>query len=387
MKKCVLWFCMPFFCLCACGGADKEDSIVADTLKHGVLQRASEDLTKPPITITSFIAERSQGDKHDFYSEGDYWWPDSTNLSGPYVRRDGQTNPDNFVAHRKAMVEFSSIVGNLTSAYLLTKDRKYADAVMTHVRAWFMDKDTYMRPSLLYAQAIKGVVSGRGIGIIDTVHLMEVAQSLCKLEEAGVLSGEISKGSKKWFSEYLRWISTHPYGLDEMKAKNNHGTCWVMQAAVFAKYVGDETMLSYCRTRYTNDLLPRQMAGNGSFPLELARTKPYGYSLFNLDAMATICQTLSTPGNDLWHYTTPDGKSIGKGIDFIYPYVIDKNTWPYAHDIMYWEDWPVAHPFLVFGGINLNKPDWLTAWIGQEHFPQVEEVVRNLPVRNPLIWL
>ena len=73
--------------------------------------------------------------------------------------------------------------------------------------------------------------------------------------------------------------------------------------------------------------------------------------------------------------------------DFIYPYVVDKNTWPYAHDIMYWEDWPVAHPFLVFGGINLDKPDWLTTWVGLEHFPQVEEVVRNLPVRNPLIWL
>ena len=136
MRKYVLWLCVPLFCLCACV-AEKEDSIVADTLEHGVLQQASENLTKKPITITSFIAERSQGDKHDFYSEGDYWWPDSTNLSGPYVRRDGQTNPDNFVAHRKAMIEFSSVVGNLTSAYLFTKDRKYADAVIAHLYASF----------------------------------------------------------------------------------------------------------------------------------------------------------------------------------------------------------------------------------------------------------
>ena len=44
------------------------------------------------------------------------------------------------------------------------------------------------------------------------------------------------------------------------------------------------------------------MAEDGSFPLETARTKPYGYSLFNLDAMATICQTLSDKNDNLWTY-------------------------------------------------------------------------------------
>ena len=72
---------------------------------------------------------------------------------------------------------------NLTvHAYLLTKDKKYVEAVMKHVRAWFINEETLMRPSLQYAQAIKGIATGRGIGIIDTVHLMEVAQSLLQLE-------------------------------------------------------------------------------------------------------------------------------------------------------------------------------------------------------------
>ena len=40
-------------------------------------------------------------------------------------------------------------------------------------------------------------------------------------------------------------------------------------------------------------LIPKIREGpDGSFPQELARTKPYGYSLFNLDAMAIIAQTL-----------------------------------------------------------------------------------------------
>ena len=60
--------------------------------------------------------------------------------------------------------------------------------ILAHVRAWFVNESTKMNPNLQYAQAIKGIATGRGIGIIDTVHLMEVAQSLWQLEKLGVLS-------------------------------------------------------------------------------------------------------------------------------------------------------------------------------------------------------
>lgn len=371
----------------SCTSQKNDKEYVEDVLKRGILERATLNIQEEPVTITSFIAERSAGDVHDFYSEGDYWWPDSLNLDGPYIRRDGETNPDNFVAHRHAMIRFSSIVGNLTSAYLLTKDKKYVEAVMKHVRAWFINEETLMRPSLQYAQAIKGIATGRGIGIIDTVHLMEVAQSLLQLEKAGVLSEEDINGSKKWFSDYLKWMSTHPYGIDEMNAKNNHGTCWVMQAAVFARYVDDKDMIRFCSDRYKEVLLPNQMAEDGSFPRETARTKPYGYSLFNLDAMATICQTLSTTTDNLWIFSVDNTKNMLKGIDFIFPYVVDKTSWPFVHDVMYWDEWPVAHPFLIFGALQTGNKEWLSAWSELEHFPETDEVIRNLPVRNPLLWI
>lgn len=374
-----------FFLSCTSQKDNKE--YVEDILKTGVCERAVSNLSEEPVTITSFIAERSAGDAHDFYSEGDYWWPDPLNPDGAYIRRDGETNPDNFVAHRHAMIRFSSIVGNLTSAYLLTKDEIYAKAVIKHVRAWFIDAETRMRSNLQYAQAIKGIATGRGIGIIDTVHLMEVAQSLLRLEQAGVLPEDVITGSKKWFSDYLKWMSTHPYGIEEMNAKNNHGTCWVMQAAVFARYVDDKDMIEFCKNRYKQVILPHQMAEDGSFPRETARTKPYGYSLFNLDAMATICQTLSTTTDNLWEFSADHIKSIRKGIEFIFPYVVDKAAWPFAHDVMYWNEWPVAHPFLIFGALQTGNEEWLSVWAELEHFPETDEVVRNLPVRNPLLWI
>ena len=51
--------------------------------------------------MTAAHSPRSAGGLHDFFSEGDYWWPDPKNPDGPYIQRDGMTNPDNFVEHRQ----------------------------------------------------------------------------------------------------------------------------------------------------------------------------------------------------------------------------------------------------------------------------------------------
>jgi hypothetical protein len=172
-----------------------------------------------------------------------------------------------------------------------------------------------------------------------------------------------------------------------MNAENNHGTCWVMQVASFARFTNDEKLMSFCSDRFKKILLPNQMAADGSFPKEIRRTKPYGYSIFNLDAMATICQVLSTEKDDLWNYTTADGRSIKKGIEFLYPYIADKNKWPFQKDVMYWNEWPVAQPFLVFGANAYHQKEWFNTWKKLNHNPTVEEVLRNLPVRHPLIWM
>lgn len=356
-------------------------------LKKNILEQAGQNLVAEPQTVTSFRATRSAGTIHDFYSEGDYWWPDPKNPDGPYIRRDGETNPDNFVAHRHAMIRFSTIVANLTSAYLITGDHRYVEGVMKHVRAWFVQPDTRMNPSLLYAQAIKGRVTGRGIGIIDTIHLMEVTQSLLRLEERGALSEADLRDTKQWFRDYIAWLSTHPYGIDEMKAKNNHGTCWAMQVAAFARFVGNQEMLHFCRRQFKQVFMVSQMAEDGSFPQELARTKPYGYSLFNLDAMAVLCQILSTPEDNLWTYTTADGKCMRKAVDYMYPYVDDKEKWPFRKDVMYWDEWPVAQPAYLFAWKAFGDKKYYKVWEKYNHFPTNEEVIRNLPIRNPLIWL
>jgi len=355
--------------------------------RQRILAAAERYLHELPVTITAFSSPRSAGGPHDYFSEGDYWWPDPQNPSGPYIRRDGMSNPDNFVAHRHALIRLSLQVPTLTAAWLLTRDTHYAAHAAKHLRAWFLNPATVMHANLQYAQAIHGVTTGRGTGIIDTIHLVEVVRAIPFLEESGALSRPEIRGLRGWFDAYLDWMTTSKNGQEERDAKNNHGTCWLMQVAEFAAFTMNRGLSEFSRRRFKAVFVPEQIAANGSFPRELSRTKPYGYCLFNLDVMATVCQILSTPEDNLFFYALPDGRGFRMAMAFMFPFIADKKSWPYAHDVEYFDDWPVRQTSLLFAGIALSKPEYFDVWSRLDPEPTVEEIIRNYPIRQPLFWL
>ena len=365
---------------------DLKDEVV-EALKETEIARAKAYLSSVPITVTDAYCERSSGGINDFYSEGDYWWPNPENPGGAYHQRDGQTNPDNFTTHRHAMIRLSEIIATLTSAWLLTDDKVYADKALEHLNAWFVDSSTKMNPHLLYAQAIYGKVTGRGIGLIDAYHFVEVAQSVKIFSDKGGINAFQVEKIKLWFSEFLKWMTTHEYGISEMNWRNNHSVCWAATASSMAVLTDNKEVIELCTNRFKNILLPNQMADDGSFPLELKRTKPYGYSLFNIDAFCNIAQILSTHEDNLFDYETADGKSLKKGLEFIYPFVKDKSKWPFDQDIYIWEKWPVCHPALLFSALAFKNQKYLDTYLKLPAYPIHQEVIRNLPVRHPIIWL
>jgi hypothetical protein len=275
-----------------------------------VLRIAAKYLADSPTTVTSAQSKRSAGGPHDFFSEGDYWWPDPNNPDGPYIQRDGMTNPDNFVEHRKALMKLSVQAPALTAAWKLTHDRRYSDHAATHIRAWFVNENTRMNPNLQYAQAIHGKTTGRGTGVIDTIHLVEVARAIPFLAESGSLSPADFDGARKWFAEYANWMTTSKNGIEERDTKNNHATCWLMQVAAFAQLTGDRELLAYAADRFTNVILPGQIQPDGSQPLEITRTKPYGYCLFNLEALTTLSQICN-----IWP------PAVHNAIEYMFPYI------------------------------------------------------------------
>jgi hypothetical protein len=119
----------------------------------------------------------------------------------------------------------------------------------------------------------------------------------------------------------------------------------------------------------------------------LARTKPYAYSLFNLDVMAAICQIVSTPADSLWTFETSDGRSTRKPVEYMFPFIADKNSWPLPPDAQYFDQWPVRQPSLLFAGLAFSRAEYLKLWLRLNPDPDAEEVIRNFPIRQPLLWI
>src|SRR5438552_527681 len=138
--------------MCWSVAAQQTSFNVAAFDRQRILRAANQYLNEAPLTITSSHSPRSAGGMHDFFSEGDYWWPDSQNPGGPYIQRDGMSNPDNFVEHRRYLMRLSVQVPALVAAWKITKDKRFAAHAVRHLNAWFVDKDTRMNPSLLYSQ-------------------------------------------------------------------------------------------------------------------------------------------------------------------------------------------------------------------------------------------
>ena len=372
-----------------------------------IVHQAEAVLSARPYFITSVINPRSAGGPHDFSSEGDYWWPDPAHPDGPYSQRDGLTNPGNFVAHRQLLLGFARDFGALAAAYRLSGEERFAAAAVRLAHAWFVEPATRMNPNLLYSQAIKGRSTGRSIGVIDTLHLAEVALGIEALRGSKALTADENAALTGWFRDYLAWLRSHPYGVEESNARNNHGTCAWLQIACFARLTGDQATLAESRLRLKEILLPGQMAADGSFPEELRRTKPYGYSLFNLDVMTGLAVVCSSPGENMMTLALPDGRNLAKGVDWLAPFIADKNLWlksvhravagPNGEarptgdlvkpDVMFWDNWPVRQPCLLFGALAAGRPDWLKLWQSLDPDPQVEEIRRNFPIRNPVLWL
>jgi len=367
--------------------ASKVEVNVAEHDRVRILKLADEALSQKPLTITSDLAKYTTGGANDFYSNGDYWWPDPSKPDGvPYINRDGETNPNNFVAHRMAMRSTKDAVAALAAGYKLTGDDKYVAKAAELLKVFFIDAKTRMNPHLAFAQAVPGRTPGSKSGVIDGLHLVEIPVAIKTLEKSKAFDPELSKGLHAWFGEMNQWLLTHKNGVDEGESTNNHAVAYFLQVAVFSDFVGDKETLAKCRTKFKNVFINVQMAVDGSFPRETARTKPYAYSIFQLDNMVTLCKVLSTPEENLWNYEGPEGRSIKKAVAWLYPYLADKSTWPKKPDVMAWDGWPSRQPSLLFAGLAYNESKYIELWKKLPTDPTNLEVRRNIAITQPVLW-
>ena len=200
-----------------------------------ILLAADHALTQSPTPLTSIPAPHTPGTPHDFYSEAEDYWPDPAAPTGPYIVRTGPSNPAAFTAHRDALLNLGIAVPALTAAFVVTKDPRYATQAIAHLKAWFIDPATSMTPSLLYAQVVPPAKTGRFEGIVEAVHLAEVAQSLPFLATSDALTPDDLTALQKWFADYFDWLNTSRVAGLARDHKSHYGTSWLLQAAACAR--------------------------------------------------------------------------------------------------------------------------------------------------------
>jgi hypothetical protein len=103
--------------------------------------------------------------------------------------------------------------------------------------------------------------------------------------------------------------------------------------------------------------------------------------------MASLCQSLKGVGQDLTTFKLSYGRGLCKAAESLYPYLKDKRTWPYRKDVEHFDSWPVRSPGLLFSGLACEKPKYLSLWKTENPDPTDREIIRNYPVRQPLLWV
>jgi hypothetical protein len=320
---------------------------------------AERHVKEGPWTVT---AERPQGltlDVHEYYSEAPYWWPQPDDPKAPWVRKDGQINPNRFLANKTALNAMADAVFTLGTASYLLDEPRYGQRAARVIRTWFLDPKTRMNPSLEEAQSVRNLNSGRAAGIIDGRVFIHAIQGMEFLAQTGNWDPKEQAAVKKWFQEYLHWLLTSPSAEMEKTSGNNHASWWAAQTAAVASFVDDEAAQKTVFTYYRTHIFAHQIKPDGSAPREEARTRSLSYSAFNVEAFTITCRIAQLRGVDLWSVTAKGGATISTVIDYLVPYLTDPKKWSkeqiseFSNEGLY---------FLAFAGMGLKRPDYIALY-------------------------
>lgn len=288
-------------------------------LHHGLYSVTDKDATPPG------------GTKHDYMSLAPYWWPNPKTPTGlPYIRRDGEHNPQaSKIPDHQSMTKMAEDSYSLALAYYLTGKDAYAERAELLIRTWFLNPATAMTPNLQFAQAVLGVNSGRGTGIIESRHLLKVVDAVTLLSASPGWTPSDREGIQKWFTAYLTWLQTSTNGQDEAAARNNHGSWYDAQVAGIALFLGKKDVARQVVETAKTKRVDLQIEADGKQPLELERTRSFSYCIFNLSALMQVARIGQIAGVDLWSYQSPKGGSIRAALNFLVPYATATKKWPY----------------------------------------------------------
>lgn len=292
------------------------------TLADAAVESEAQSVTFKPHTPPS-------GDKHDYMSMGPYWWPDPEKEDGlPYIRRDGEVNPERWEYDKSRIVHMQEAVYQLALAYHFTGNEDYAKHARRHLDVWFFDADTRMNPNFNHGQFIPGRSDGRAPGVIEARAFSYIMDSAILLMPSESWTQSDMLMLQDWYAEFSTWLLESPIGQDEAAAKNNHGSWYSTQLAAYASFSGRPDLAKQIIAEVGPVRMEHQLAEDGSQPHELKRTKSFSYSSFNLHAWMQSALLGEEHGIDLWNWPSQEESSIFRALDFLVEHYKAK-AWPF----------------------------------------------------------
>ena len=296
-----------------------------------LLTAADAMLEEGPFSVIEKQKLSPSGNPHDYASYSRYWWPDPTKKDGlPYIRRDGETNPQSQsldASDRQRIGALGENTETLGLAYYFSGEEKYAKKAAQLLRVWFLDPETRMNPNLNHAQCRPGHNTGSKSGVLDGRLMLKAFEASLLIGDSNTLSAEEKQGLKNWAEEYFDWLTKNQMALKEAASNNNHGSYYDLQALYLALYIEkEEQAKNIAQNFYANRVL-KQIHPDGAMPEEIARTRPLFYSMYNLHAMFLVAHLAQKVAVDIWKANDPSSR-LSTGLDFLAPYAHPEKLWP-----------------------------------------------------------
>lgn len=310
---------------------DSKNIVVQDLLKQ-LLARADSYLLEEANSVMDKKQIPPSGDKHDFLSLAPFHWPDDTKPNGmPYIYRDGQLNPEAYTfPDRENLGKMIDRVKTLSVAFYYTGDTVYANKTSELLRIWFINNDTQMNPSLQYSEVITGKNNGTRSGIIAANYFPMVLDAIRLIEDSPSWTDDDKRAIELWFDDYLEWLLSSSFGNKESKQLNNHGTWFDVQASSIAMFLNKTEITRNILENNMDKLISEKIRPDGSQPFELQRQTSLNYHIFNLLGFFNLAKIGGNIGIDLWNYETLEGSGLQKALDYLLPFALGNETWPYT---------------------------------------------------------
>ncbi|QBY01811.1 glycosyltransferase [Rhodophyticola sp. CCM32] len=317
--------------------AKAEEGSPEHRIQGRLLQEADIALQRGPYSVVAKTALPPSGDPHDYYNPAPYWWPNPATPNGmPFIFKDGERipgtrlyEPESDSYDRTRLQRLFDDTTTLALAWVASDQDAYVTHAANLIRTWFIAEDSRMNPHLLYSQVRSQTAHDQGSksGLIEMKDLYYFLDAVRLVERAGKLDDAEKAALRAWFAEYLEWLQTSEQGMAERVSPNNHGTCYDLQTASIAAYLGDADLLQ-STFRTSRERILEQFTNDGQQPHEMKRTQTAHYCCFNLQGWINLANLAEACGDNLWYFEGENGRGLARVFGWLLPHLAQQK-WPY----------------------------------------------------------